>query len=123
MIKVGKRANLIIKRFTQNGAYLSQKSIESEGMSQKNFIDSVDGEHQGVLLPNRYLKELEESSGRELDINDCVDVFIYTDSEDRIVATSETPKSEVGEIAILEVVSVEENGCFLDVGLDRKSVV
>ena len=50
-------------------------------------------------------------------IGDEIGVFIYNDSEDRLVATTETPFAQVGEFAYLEVISVNERvGAFLDWG-------
>jgi predicted RNA-binding protein (virulence factor B family) len=71
------------------------------------------GVHGSILLPTRYV-----SSGMK--IGDDIEVFIYNDSEDRLVATTETPFAQAGEFAYLEVVSVNERvGAFLDWGLSK----
>jgi len=70
------------------------------------------GEHGEILIPRRYVPE-------DTKIDDMLDVFIYFDSEDRIIATTETPKIMLGEIAMLKVVSVTHAGAFLDWGLTK----
>jgi len=74
------------------------------------------GESGEILLPNRYVPE-------NCRINDNLDVFIYFDSEDRIIATTETPKAQVGETAWLKVVDVGDAGAFLDWGLPKDLLV
>jgi len=71
------------------------------------YIDS--GEVGEILLPRRY-----DSKGIKPEV--IIDVFIYLDSEDRIIATTETPKIKLGEIAKLRVVSATGVGAFLDWG-------
>ena len=71
------------------------------------------GEHDTILLPTRYVTP-------DMKIGDEVKVFIYNDSEDRLVATTETPLAQAGEFAYLEVISVNERvGAFLDWGLSK----
>ncbi|MBC2602043.1 S1-like domain-containing RNA-binding protein [Puniceicoccus vermicola] len=71
------------------------------------------GEHDKILLPNAYVDTTMEI-GKE------VEVFIYGDSEDRLVATTETPLVQAGEFACLEVVHVHPRmGAFLDWGLQK----
>jgi predicted RNA-binding protein (virulence factor B family) len=65
-----------------------------------------------VLLPNKYVP-------KDLDIGDSIDVFLYTDSEDRIVATTLTPKISLHEVAVLEIKDVTKFGSFLDWGLEK----
>ncbi len=66
-----------------------------------------------ILLPGRYIPA-DVAPGRKLD------VFIYLDSEDRLVATTETPHVMVGEFAYLKVLSVNPRiGAFLDWGLAK----
>lgn len=67
---------------------------------------------QDVLLPNKYVSE-------DLDLDHSIDVFLYTDSEDRIVATTLTPKVFLYQFAVLEVKDVTKIGAFLDWGLDK----
>ena len=67
-----------------------------------------------ILLPSRYIpKDLPCAPG------DALDVFVYFDSEDRLVATTETPKVQVGEFASLKVVDINPVGLFLDWGLSK----
>lgn len=71
------------------------------------------GARDNILLPNRYVTA-QMVSGEE------VDVFLYNDSEDRLVATTEKPFAQVGEYAYLEVLDVKANvGAFLDWGLSK----
>lgn len=70
------------------------------------------GEHGEILIPRRYVPE-----GTKED--DVLNVFIYFDSEDRIIATTETPKITLGEIGSLKAVSVTSSGAFLDWGLPK----
>ena len=74
----------------------------------------LDGENLGeLLLPNRYVPE-------DLEQGDEMEVFVYRDSEDRLVATTEKPFCEVGQFAALEVLTVNEKiGAFLDWGLSK----
>jgi uncharacterized protein len=75
------------------------------------FLRDAEGDHE-VLLPNKY-------TPKDLDLGDCIDVFLYTDSEDRIVATTLTPKISLHELAVLEVKDVVKFGSFLDWGLEK----
>jgi predicted RNA-binding protein (virulence factor B family) len=70
------------------------------------------GEWGDILLPKRYVSD-------ELNENDTVRVFVYFDSEDRIVATTETPLVQRDEFAFLEVVAVNKFGAFCDWGLSK----
>lgn len=70
------------------------------------------GEHGEILLPRRYVPE-------DVKVDEYIDVFIYFDSEDRIIATTEEPNIKLGEIAMLQVVSVTQSGAFLDWGLSK----
>lgn len=70
------------------------------------------GEFGEILLPKQYLQGDEQ-------VGDVLRVFIYCDSEDRLIATTETPKAQVGEFAYLNVVDENRHGCFLDWGLSK----
>lgn len=77
----------------------------------------LDGKELGeILMPRKYVAE-----GTSVD--DFVDVFIYLDSEDRLVATTETPHAMEGELAFLKVVSTTKIGAFLDWGLMKDLLV
>jgi uncharacterized protein len=65
---------------------------------------------EGLLLPKRFVPE-----GAK--VGDVIRVFVYHDGEDRLVATTQEPKAKVGDIARLRVVSVNNQGAFLDNGL------
>ena len=97
-IELGLINILEISRFTENGAYLKAKNEEE------------------LLLPNAYLKE-------DMEVGDEVEVFVYTDSEDRLVATTTYPKAILGEFAALEVVDTAPFGAFLDMGLPKDLLV
>jgi predicted RNA-binding protein (virulence factor B family) len=75
------------------------------------YLDS--GDQQEILLPGRYIPPNAVPE-------DMLDVFVYLDSEDRMVATTETPYAMVGEFAYLKVVNVATGiGAFLDWGLAK----
>lgn len=69
-----------------------------------------------ILLPVRYIS-------KAVNIGDELDVFIYTDSEDRLIATTETPLTQVGKFSYLDVKSVNKVGAFLDWGLMKDLLV
>lgn len=73
----------------------------------------TDGEGVEVLLPNRFVK-------LDMKVGDQVEVFVYHDSDDRPVATTEKPLIKVGEVAALKVVDKNLHGAFLDWGLFGK---
>ena len=97
MLKAGHTYKLTISRISDYGVYLT------------------DGEKNEVLLPNRYTS-LADKAGDEKE------VFIYHDSEDRLVATTETPLLRSGETGYLEVVDKTAHGAFLDWGLHGKDL-
>ncbi len=74
------------------------------------------GEDGEILMPARYVAE-------DTAVDDEVTVFIYLDSEDRMVATTEQPKAKVGEFAMLQVTEVNRVGAFLDWGLVKDLMV
>lgn len=92
-------------------------------MNQLEVVKEVDfgvyldgGEHGEILLPKRYVPE-------NCKPGDVLDVFIYLDSEDRLVATNEKPFAMVGEFATLKVVSTTPVGAFMDWGLPKDLMV
>ncbi len=98
MIKIGQFNNLKVIKEVDFGLYL-------------------DGEDWGeILLPNKVVP-------RGTQINDWLDVFIYFDSEDRIVATTLKPLASVGHCALLKVIDINPVGAFLDWGLDKDLLV
>ncbi|MDH3760869.1 MAG: S1-like domain-containing RNA-binding protein [Gammaproteobacteria bacterium] len=77
----------------------------------------LDGDEFGeILLPRKYVLD-------SMRPDDEVEVFIYNDSEDRIVATTLKPRAQVGECAYLKVVSTGKFGAFLDWGLPKDLLV
>lgn len=96
MLEVGKFYDLKIVKTVDFGVYLS----ESENDEQK------------VLLPK---KEVPEGSGK----GDTLNVFIYRDSDDRLIATVKKPLIDMDNLAALEVKDVSKIGAFLDWGLDK----
>lgn len=70
------------------------------------------GEHGDILLPMRDVPQ-------GCRVGDALDVFIYFDSEDRIIATTGRPYAMVGEFALLKVAAVTKHGIFLDWGLAK----
>lgn len=87
------------------------KKNKLEVLREKDFGMYLDaGEIGDVLLPKRYIPE-----GTQ--VGDVLEVFLYLDSEQRLVATTETPLVEVNQFAYLEVKWTNEYGAFLDWGL------
>ncbi|QIB50289.1 S1 RNA-binding domain-containing protein [Pseudomonas sp. OIL-1] len=75
----------------------------------------LDGGPDGeILLPNRYIPK-----DQPTEVYDWLNVFIYLDSEDKLIATTETPKVQVGEFASLKVAEINRVGLFLDWGLPK----
>ncbi|MBQ3248396.1 MAG: hypothetical protein IJB03_01900 [Alistipes sp.] len=95
MMRTGEIQRLTVARISDYGLYLK----DDEGVE--------------VLLPNRFTK-LDMKEGDE------VEVFVYHDSEDRLVASTENPFIKVGEVAALKVVDKSIHGAFLDWGLSGK---
>lgn len=73
------------------------------------YLDSEDGE---ILLPTKYLPA-------QYQLGDKLRVFVYRDSEDRIIATTLEPKAKVGDFAALTVKDTSSHGAFLDWGLEK----
>lgn len=93
-LQIGELNTLIIDRETAPGLYL-------------RALDESD-----ILLPNQYVTDA-------MHVGDTIDVFVYTDSEDRPVATTLTPKAIVNEIAFVEVVDTSSIGAFVNWGLPK----
>ncbi len=88
-----------------------------EVLRELDFGVYLDGGELGeILLPRRYVPS-------QCKPGDYIEVFIYIDSEDRIIATTERPYAAVGDFALLRVVSVSEFGAFLDWGLSKDLLV
>src|SRR5215469_11334408 len=91
MIRVGEYNTLVIKRQLSIGLIL-------------------DDGGEGILLPKRFVP-------RGAKTGDDLKVFLYHDSEDRLIATTQHPKGILGDIVLLRVVSITPQGAFLDWGL------
>ena len=78
------------------------------------YMDGGDGVE--ILMPKRYVP-----SG--VKVGDEIDCFVYLDSEDRLLATTEHPYATVGEFALLRVNSVNQVGAFLDWGVSKELLV
>ncbi|PHS33061.1 MAG: GntR family transcriptional regulator [Methylophaga sp.] len=85
-------------------------------LKKLDFGIYLDGGDDEILLPRRYVPE-------GCSVGDKLEVFIYLDSEDMLIATTETPKAEVGECAFLKVLEVNRVGAFLDWGLPKDLLV
>lgn len=97
MIKLGEKQTLIVVKKVEFGVYLAPSSEEVEDK---------------VLLP---VKQVPENTG----IGDEIEVFLYKDSKDRMIATTKEPKLVMGKVAELEVSQVNKFGAFLDWGLEK----
>ena len=97
MFKIGQYNRLSIHRFTSVGAYLGEPDA---------------GHDDVILLPNKYLKP-------GMHEGDELEIFVYLDSEERPVATTEQPFIYLGKFAWLEVVELNRIGAFLDWGLEK----
>ena len=88
-----------------------------EVTKQVKFGVYLDAEELGdILLPQRYVPENTQPGDR-------LDVFIYRDSDDLLIATTETPKAQIGEFACLRVVDLNRTGAFFDWGLPKDLLV
>lgn len=98
MIKIGKTNNLKVVKKVDFGLYLDG------------------GESGEILLPKRYVDD-------SMNVGDELSVFIYCDSEDRLIATTEKPLIEVGEFGLLKAVEVNRVGAFMEWGLQKDLLV
>lgn len=94
MIQIGQYNTLKVARETKSGLYLA------------------DEEGQEVLLPGKYIP-------KDIKTGDEIAVFIYKDSEDRLVATTQQPKITLHQFAYLQVNAVNPYAAFLDWGLEK----
>ena len=96
MIELGKKQELQIIKKVEFGVYLG----EEEGAQER------------VLLPKKQVPEGSKPG-------DWLTVFVYKDSKDRLISTTQEPKLELGGVAVLKVVQVGKIGAFLDWGLEK----
>jgi len=98
MAELGKMASLRINRRTDFGFYL-------------------DGENLGeILMPKRYITP-------DMKPGDLVEVFVFLDGEERLVATTEIPVAQVGEFGFMKVSKIEKIGAFLHWGVSKDLLV
>ena len=98
MTKIGKLNKLQIIRDVDFGLYLDALNLGD------------------ILLPRKY-------APKEYELDDFITVFVYTDSEDRLISTTETPFGMVDDIVSLKVVGLSHAGAFLDWGLSKDLLV
>lgn len=98
MIKLGEVNNLMVNRGSAMGFFL------------------IDTSGEEVFLPFKYAPD-------NLQLKDVIDVFVYNDSEDKIIATTQTPKITLNNFAALKVVDAASFGAFMDWGLDKDLLV
>lgn len=98
MIKIGRYNTLKVIKKVPFGIYLNG------------------GQWGDILLPNKVVP-------KQIEIGDELEVFIYFDSDDKIIATTKRARAQVGECAFLKVIDVNRVGAFLDWGLDKDLLV
>lgn len=98
MAKIGRFNLLEVIKFEPQGAYL-----------QGGWLGEI-------LLPKRYVPE-------DCEVGDPVNVFVYLDSSDRFIATTQQPRAQVGEVALLPVTDINRVGAFLDWNLPKDLLV
>ncbi|SEK80979.1 hypothetical protein SAMN04487770_10367 [Butyrivibrio sp. ob235] len=96
MLRIGEKQELIIIKQVDFGVYLAEKQ----------------GDEDKVLLPKKQVPEGSE-------IGDKLTVFLYKDSDDRLIATTKTPKLMLGDVNMLTVTDVGKIGAFMDWGLEK----
>ncbi|RYV01445.1 GntR family transcriptional regulator [Shewanella sp. OPT22] len=94
MIELGKYSTLEVVKLVDFGAYLNA------------------GDFGQVLLPKKYVPE-------DTDVGDELKVFLYLDSKDLLIATTQRPRSQVGQFSYLKAIATNKIGAFLDWGLDK----
>lgn len=97
MLKLGEKQQLTVVKTVDFGVYLAQKS------------DSYDDK---VLLPAKQVP-------KDTKVGDTIEVFLYKDSKDRLIATTNQSKLEMGQVALLKVAQLGKFGAFLDWGLEK----
>ncbi|KNY29883.1 CvfB family protein [Pseudobacteroides cellulosolvens] len=97
MVDLGIIQKMEVTRKAPNGLYLNVKGNRGK---------------DDVLLPKNQMPH-------DAEIGDEIEVFVYKDSEDRMISTTKKPKLTIGEMAVLSVVETTGIGAFLDWGLDK----
>lgn len=103
MIRLGEVQKLVIVKKVEFGVYVAPESVvhDAEALQENK-----------VLLPAKYVPK-----GKA--VGDEVEVFVYRDSKDRLIATTLQPKLAMGQVARLRVAQVGKIGAFLDWGLEK----
>ena len=96
MFRLGETQELIVQKTVDFGVYLSRE----------------DAPEERVLLPKKQVPE-------GTTIGSKLEVFLYKDSQDRLIATTSRPKIVMGQFGVLKVISVSSIGAFLDWGLEK----
>lgn len=125
MFRLGEKQRLTVSKETRQGFYLKEpETIISTGNGKrpsaaqnpkfrdKGYNRKHEEDIKEVLLPGKQVPD-------GLCTGDIIDVFIYRDSEDRLIATTIEPALTLGETAVLEVKEVSAVGAFLDWGLEK----
>lgn len=97
MLKLGEKQNLVVVKQVEFGVYLAENPKEQQ---------------EKVLLPIKQVPA-------QCKIGDSLEVFLYKDSQDRLIATVREPKLTMGQVALLKVAQVGKVGAFLDWGLEK----
>lgn len=92
-MKLGKRQVLTVVKIVEFGVYLGN-------------------DEERVLLPKKQVPE-------GIEVGDPIEVFLYKDSDDRLIATTNEPKIQLDELAVLDVIDTGKFGAFLDWGLEK----
>ena len=95
MIELGRKQVLKVLRMKDFGGYLGEE-----------------GSEKSILLPKKQLPE-------DCQVGDEIEVFVYKDSQDRWICTTNSPKICLGQLAVLEVAEVGKIGAFLNWGLEK----
>lgn len=95
-MKLGEYQKLKVIKKVEFGVYLAER----------------EGDEMRVLLPQKQVP-------KDITVGDELEVFLYRDSRDRVIATTNTPKITVGKLAVLRVLEVGKIGAFLDWGLEK----
>ena len=97
MIEIGKMQKLQLIRKTEMGAYLNYQNAK---------------DRDDILLPKNEVPQ-------EIELGDEIEIFVYRNSEDKIIASVSKPKLTIGELGLLRVVETTNFGAFLDWGLQK----
>jgi predicted RNA-binding protein (virulence factor B family) len=97
-MEIGKHHTLTLARFTDFGAFLEDEAGDE------------------VLLPNKFVT-------KQMKLGDQLDVFLHLDNEERLTATTQTPKIKLNSFAALRVADTSSIGAFLEWGIDKQLFV